>query len=522
VSAELGLAAPTLAPAPGAPTAHVEGGAPWDAVGAQLGGEFLARHLSAQRWSAAKAGPLTGVRAERVLPLPDSDALALAVVAAEADGRAVRYLVPLVRHPHPAPADAGPALVELVGPDGRRSGVHDAAGDPAFQRALHALMAAGGTLVHRDATLAADAFAPPPPGVVTGRTVGGEQSNTSIIYSDGSIIKLFRRVEVGENPDVEIGRAIAARGDLVHVPRLLGALRYADPAGTATLAMRQQLVPGARDVWAYTLDRARADIEAAAGGTVHWSYTGDAERLGAVTRRVHEALAAVTDDAAFAPEPARTAHVAAWAAAAEQAVHRGLDLLSRQLAGGALTGALADEAANMVAWRDAFVARTAATVDTVGDDAGLRIRHHGDYHLGQVLRADSGEFYVIDFEGEPLRPLAERRAKHSPLRDVAGMLRSFAYAAATAAAERGGTAEPGRAPDGRAATWEEQARTSFLRGYGAPGAGAAFLPSSAERAAALVSLFETEKLFYELAYELQNRPAWVWIPLLGISQLLGR
>jgi hypothetical protein len=155
VSAELALAGrPDAAGA--APTVRLDAAdAPWDAVAAQLGGDFLARHLSAQRWSAAKAGPLTGVRAERVVPLPGAPSLALAVVAAEADGRAVRYLLPLVRHPHPAPPDLGAALVELVAPDGGRSAVHDAAADPGFQRALHALIAAGGTVRHGDATASA-------------------------------------------------------------------------------------------------------------------------------------------------------------------------------------------------------------------------------------------------------------------------------------------------------------------------------------------------------------------------------
>jgi maltose alpha-D-glucosyltransferase/alpha-amylase len=257
---------------------------------------------------------------------------------------------------------------------------------------------------------------------------------------------------------------------------------------------------------------------------VHWSYTRDAERLGEVTRRVHESFAAETADPAFAPEPARRADGAGWAAAAQRSVARGLDLLARQLAAGTIGGELADEAANMIAWRDAFLARCDAAVELVGDDAGLRIRHHGDYHLGQVLRGESGDFYVIDFEGEPMRPLAERRAKHSPLRDVAGMLRSFGYAAAVVAGERSGAAEPGHAPDPRAAVWEEHARRAFRAGYEGTDRGRStpFLPAAPERTDALVALFETEKVFYELAYELQNRPSWTWIPLLGVSQLLGR
>jgi maltose alpha-D-glucosyltransferase/alpha-amylase len=151
----------------------------------------------------------------------------------------------------------------------------------------------------------------------------------------------------------------------------------------------------------------------------------------------------------------------------------------------------------------------------------MRIRHHGDYHLGQVLRTVEGRWMIIDFEGEPSRPLEERRARHSPLRDVAGMLRSFAYAAASGAMRIGGL---GRDPqvEARSARWEREAREQFLGGYLAEhGAAAdALLPSTPTGTTALLALFEAEKLFYELGYELDNRPAWAWIPLRGIAKLL--
>ena len=133
-------------------------------------------------------------------------------------------------------------------------------------------------------------------------------------------------------------------------------------------------------------------------------------------------------------------------------------------------------------------------------------RHHGDYHLGQLLRSEAGEWFVVDFEGEPSRPLAERRALSSPMRDVAGMLRSFAYAAATGAAEAGGLGVDART-EIRAAHWERDVRAAFLRGYGAADDDP------------LIELFEMEKMFYELSYELNNRPEWVWIPLRGIARL---
>jgi maltose alpha-D-glucosyltransferase/alpha-amylase len=161
----------------------------------------------------------------------------------------------------------------------------------------------------------------------------------------------------------------------------------------------------------------------------------------------------------------------------------------------------------------------------VREDAGALTRHHGDYHLGQVLRTPDGRFMIIDFEGEPARPLAERRGRQSPLRDVAGMLRSFAYAAATAA-----TVVPPAIPrssmEARAGRWLRDVRKSFLAGYlaerdePAGRAGASrVLPSSRAAIGSLTSLFEIEKVFYELRYELNNRPTWVWIPLRGIARL---
>jgi trehalose synthase-fused probable maltokinase len=163
--------------------------------------------------------------------------------------------------------------------------------------------------------------------------------------------------------------------------------------------------------------------------------------------------------------------------------------------------------------------RLDASIDAIGTDRGSRTRIHGDYHLGQVIRSESGgrnaDYLVIDFEGEPARPLSERRLHQSPLRDVAGMLRSFAYASAVGAREAG----KGHAQE-RAADWERVVREAFLEGYFRKTDGPArMLPSSRANAEQLIALFETEKVFYELQYELDHRPDWVWIPLRGIAQL---
>ena len=170
--------------------------------------------------------------------------------------------------------------------------------------------------------------------------------------------------------------------------------------------------------------------------------------------------------------------------------------------------------------RDHYIGWINEIDDTLGDDVGMRIRIHGDYHLGQVLHTPSNNFMVIDFEGEPSRSLEERREKASPLRDVAGMLRSFAYAAATLAMSVEKTQDvPTR--ELRAARWERDVRTAYLEGYLVTGDedDADFLPEDTAHVRQLLNLFEAEKAFYELAYELNNRPAWAWIPMRGISKL---
>jgi maltose alpha-D-glucosyltransferase/alpha-amylase len=235
---------------------------------------------------------------------------------------------------------------------------------------------------------------------------------------------------------------------------------------------------------------------------------------------MHAALASPTDDQAFAPETVSGDDVDRWADRARQSVRDSLTLLTRQLDAPGFPRDREAEARVLAERGEHFIDWITETADALGTDLGARTRVHGDYHLGQVLRAPNGELLVIDFEGEPTKPLDERREKTSPLRDVAGMLRSFAYAAATLAM-REGTRLQTPLRELRTARWERDARNAFLDGYLANGAGG-LLPSSADDTRRLIELFEAEKAFYELSYELNNRPAWVWIPMRGISKLLVR
>ena len=364
------------------------------------------------------------------------------------DGTAGRYALP---------------LRDATAPD-------DALDDPAFCRALLALILDGGRVAGAHGEAVGTPTRARPARVGEPRRLTGEQSNTSVLFGDAIILKHFRRLAAGVNPDVEITRFLTERTAFRHTPRLLGSLEYRDADGAWALAMAQDLVAESRDGWRWLLERLSARDAALPALT----------RLGRRTAELHLALASDGQDPAFAPERITPADVAAWTAG----VQRQLDA-----ARGALGGRLPDGVAPRV---DGLAGLVGAA----------RLRHHGDFHLGQTLAVRDGDDWVlIDFEGEPLRPLEERRRKHTPLRDVAGMLRSLGYAAASAPAPGG---------------WEEQARAAFLDGYRTAAGRAPFLPGDETAFTRALAVLEIEKAAYEIVYEANNRPDWVAIPARGL------
>ena len=325
------------------------------------------------------------------------------------------------------------------------------------------------------------------------RLMGAEQSNSSLVYDERIILKLFRRVRAGDNPEVEITEALAAQG-FTQVAQPLATQRVRD----YDLAILQPFLAGAAEGWALALTSLRdlfgmhdtASIPvinpdapppppdpAQAGG----DFSGEAARLGAVTGGMHVALA---DAFGRSPADAKT-----WATS------------------------IADQVDSL---RPGDVDRRGvdALLDRLADlDAGAAIRVHGDYHLGQVLRTDAG-WFVLDFEGEPARPLEERRRPSSPLKDVAGMLRSFHYASAVARTER-----DDYALEDLAAAWEERNRDAFLRGYLRATDTAGILPSDPDCLSVILAAFELEKAVYELGYERAYRPDWEHIPLTALRRI---
>jgi maltokinase len=329
------------------------------------------------------------------------------------------------------------------------------------------------------------------------RLMGAEQSNSSIVYDERIILKVFRRIQRGHNPEVEITEALAAQG--FHcVAEPLATLRVGD----FDLAILQPVLAGAAEGWALALTSLR-DLfglndttsipvinpdepppgppdPAQAGG----DFGAEANRLGAMTGSMHVALAD-----AFGRHPAEAKEWATSIAAQVDELEPGdIDRAGAQ--------AILD--------------------DLTALDAGAAIRVHGDYHLGQVLRTDHG-WYVLDFEGEPARPIDDRRRPSSPLKDVAGMLRSFHYASAVASTERDEFAL-----EDLAAAWEMRNRQAFLRGYMKAAGDGGILPSDAESVAAVLAAFELEKAVYELGYERAHRPDWTHIPLAALRRLTER
>jgi maltose alpha-D-glucosyltransferase/alpha-amylase len=388
---------------------------------------------------------------------------------------------------------------------------------------------------------------------LSSRVGSAEQSNTSILYGDQLILKLFRRLQPGENPDVEIGRFLTEVAGFHRMPPFLGEITMIPASGDkTTVAMLQRLVANQGDGWQWFLAQLAGFFPSVAAlpaphefpapsflnkGEPHresQDHAGPsleaAALLGRRTAEMHLALAVPTSNPAFAAEPFTPEDLVRDARRIDAQITSALEALKIKLS--TLKDLIADDAGLLLSRRiDVFTRANAITASTAG---GQRIRIHGDYHLGQTLRIGSssaepgtepGDFVVIDFEGEPTRPLAERRQKQSPLKDVAGMIRSLSYAAhsgldqfLTANPDFANTSSSNNLADW-ALFWQNATSTEFLRAYReAIAANPALLPS-AQQSQALLDAYLLEKALYELLYELNNRPAWLHIPLSGILNL---
>jgi maltose alpha-D-glucosyltransferase/alpha-amylase len=370
-----------------------------------------------------------------------------------------------------------------------------------------------------------------------------EQSNSSILFPDKFIFKSFRRLEAGINPDLEVNRFLAAH-HFAHAPALAGGLIYRARNGQQTsLGILSAYAANCRDGWEYTLEslgryyqrvsslaedaRSVPDLDGVTDDTLPVlveerlsTYVETARLLGERTEALHRCLARDSDDSNFAPEPFNPFQLRSLFQSMRNLAVQSLGLLRLKLKN--LPPPVQADAERLLALQPAILERLRAVASL--REAGMRIRVHGDYHLGQVLHTGK-DFLIIDFEGEPARSLGERRLKRSPLVDVAGMLRSFDYAAhaALAAQQERGIVTAGTigwiAPWAR--FWSHWAGVIFLKGYAAAAqSDEGLLPKSPSNVNVLLEANLLNKALYELRYELNNRPAWLHIPIHGILSIL--
>ena len=361
---------------------------------------------------------------------------------------------------------------------------------PAAARELVHAMRAGLTLQGAEGTVEfrpVEGFAGLGRELLDARPVGGEQSNTSLVFDDELILKVFRRLEPGINPELEMLRFLTEHG-FANIAALGGWYAYSGGPLSATLGILQEFVRNGEDGWELALEEISSVPE---------RFLTRLRRLGEVTGEMHTVLGSDSTDPAFCAETPSVESLGLLTATVDEEIESVFLSLPED-----------DEQLAPIVGRGEEV-REQLRLLTYAGATGKIIRTHGDYHLGQTLWSEN-DWVILDFEGEPARPVTERRRKRSPLRDVAGMLRSFAYAAIAAE-----LLHDTPAPEG----WEDEARAQFLDGY-LETADPTLLPSGSLAIERLLTVFELEKAVYELRYELDNRPDWVRIPVAGIQRLI--
>jgi maltose alpha-D-glucosyltransferase/alpha-amylase len=497
--------------------------------------ELLPRFLMRQRWYAAKGEPLARANLSAHALLEDRDAdFMLALLDTPGPGGNERYFVPLAIAFEDHDEERARALTAVAVAKVRQQAtvglLGDAMGDEQFCRALVAAIGSGRKTPADGGTLR---FVPTAAFKnIVGDALGGAlplrrlttSSNSISLLGDRLFLKCYRRLQPGISPEIEVGRFLTDVVHYEHCVPVAGSVEFHDKDGSVwVLALLQAQVVNQGDAWHFTVDQLARLLESQRNLDADPQADIDsmAERMQILARRLaelHLALARRSGLPAFEPEPVAASDIARWAASAGDECARTLDMLRLKQAG--LSEREAALAARIVAARGELDARIARAAHT--PPSGLKTRVHGDLHLQQVLLARD-DFLIIDFEGEPQRTLDERRAKHSALRDVAGMLRSFDYARHTALHQTAqGSADLERfAPVAR--RWERAMRAAFVQAYrGVTVAGGLYASEAAfDAARALLDLFELEKACYELRYELDNRPEWVGVPLAGIAALAG-
>lgn len=519
----------------------------------------LPAYLRDRRWFGAKGREVKGARIREIARLPFASTFAImGVVSVDyIDGEPEEYFLPLSfelggkvaarlqdKYPH--------AIICTIDLENQGKGgiLYDACYNPQFATALLEFIAQKQTVKG-------------PGGEVTGQTFEAgdrlvssstsrkpslskaEQSNTSVVFSDQLILKLFRRLDIGTNPDLEVTRMLAKQG-FSHAPALAAVLEHTAETGEAmTLALVNSYIPNSKDAWVYTLESLNRFFERvqslnpesvrafgtapatvistheapARVSTVLGAYLESARLLGRRTAEMHLALSSDPDNKDFAPEPFTPFYQRSLYQSMRNLVIKNLELLGKQLS--SLAEPERGQAEKICAAQTEILRRLRTIYET--RLSAVRIRCHGDYHLGQVLYTGK-DFIIIDFEGEPARSIGERRIKRSPMRDVAGMIRSFHYVSYAALLQQ---LELGIIPPDNLTKlqpwsrfWYHWISATFFSAYQQVIAPSALLPANKDQLSVLLYVHLLEKAVYELGYELNNRPEWVKIPLEGVLQLL--
>ncbi|MEO6952687.1 MAG: maltose alpha-D-glucosyltransferase [Polyangia bacterium] len=527
---------------------------------------ILPDFLSRARWFGGKARSIKRVRLLEPVPIGKDGAVLTFVEVDYHDGDPDQWVMPLAylegedaAQARQRTPDRAICELEIAGDPPRKGLLFDAVADPAFDAELLFVMEGGQRLRGEHMTIVGQTGPlygqVKGPDLVEARLLKGEQSNSSIIYSsrplegsgqqstDRMVLKLFRRVDEGVSPELEIGRYLSETGRLPDVATTVGWIEAVRRVGEPrTLAVLQRFVPNQGDAWRYTRDELQRYYERAAAskeqlqpatGTfteqlvlvppqgvrdLVGAYLDAARLMGQRTAELHRAMVGDAEHPAFLPEAYSTLY------------QRSQYQSFRNLSGDVLRTLVKRLSTMTPATKEASQALLAAhdRVSGAFEDfmrrklTVLRTRCHGDLHLGQMLYTGK-DFVIVDFEGEPARTLVDRRRRRSALRDVAGMLRSFHYAAFSALldAQKVGTVADLASSVRFAEVWQSWTCQQFLKGYVDHAAGTLFMPQTGEELDTLTRTFLLEKALYELNYELNNRPDWVGIPLHGIGQLLG-
>jgi maltose alpha-D-glucosyltransferase/alpha-amylase len=504
--------------------------------------EVLPGYVRNRRWFASKARSITGMRVSEQVKLSD-DAEGGRIWFVEVtyrDGSPETYTLPVkIVHGDAARevAQAAPHAVIARFQSSEETILQDAIWDAGFRETLFRLMAAGqrfggktgqvvgtsGSAIGGDTT------------VTSSHVLGVEQSNSSMVFDNKYFLKLYRKLEDGVNPDVEVTRFLSEHTGFANVPAFAGAIEFQrEKSEPIVVAAMQSAITSEGDAWSMTLDSVsrfyervlarKADLQNAIvpegsvlNELIGGVYPERAKLLGQRTAELHLALASDTEHKSFAPEPFNAMGQRSVFQNMRGMLRRSWELLGKKLPD--LPANVRAEAEQVYASEKQILGMQQRILERISGASKIRI--HGDYHLGQVLYTGK-DFIILDFEGEPARALSERKLKRSALRDVAGMMRSYQYAAYSALWQPSMRAEDIPFLERWADIWYRQISGVFLQSYLKTSAGAVFIPENEADLQVLLEAYLLDKAVYEVGYELNNRPDWVVIPIRGIKHILQR